>query len=82
MNSTDIMNQMRVRMSVDVPVQINAKKAHFRLRQDELAQSRTSLQDALQCIHETIIAVENGEAKFSKEYTWSKKEKEFKASKK
>ncbi len=77
MTSVEIMQQMRVREAVHVPVQINAKKVSFRLCQHELSETRTSLQDALKCINEVVMAVENGEAKFWKSYTWSSKKKEF-----
>jgi transketolase len=82
MTHTEIMRQMRLRMCVQVPVQMDSKKVHFRLRLDELAESRVSLQDALKTINEKVKDVEGGEAKFAKKFLWGGKEKGFVALKK
>ncbi|MBT4856774.1 MAG: hypothetical protein HOI80_02545 [Alphaproteobacteria bacterium] len=77
MTNTEIMRQMRLRMAVMVPVQMDSKKVTFRIRQDELRESRVSLRDALATINEKVTAVESGEAKFAKAYLWGGKEKGF-----
>lgn len=82
MTSVELMQQMRVRDAVDVCVQINSKKASFRLCQHELNQSRTQLKDALDNLEEVVEAIENGESKFAKQFHWNPKEKEFQAVKK
>jgi len=81
MTSNEITRQIRLRESVEVPAKIDSKKAHFTIKLHELTACRTTIDGAIKCIHEKIVEIENGEAKFAKKFSWDKKEKAFKAAK-